>query len=106
MAEVQPYWTSLRREKAQHNERAEWIRREVRRKISNMDWRPKQIVEITSFSSKAHKWKSPGNDQTQNYWLKTLPAAHRHITKNFNAIMEALEKVTDCLITGITDLLT
>jgi hypothetical protein len=38
MAQVKPYWESLWGEKAQHNERAEWIRRERRRKISNMDW--------------------------------------------------------------------
>lgn len=37
-------------EKAQHNERGEWIR-EVRRKISNMDWVPIQITEKTSFLS-------------------------------------------------------
>ena len=47
---------------------------------------------ITSFLSKTHNWKSPGNDQIQNYWLKAFPAAHRHITKNFSAIMEILEK--------------
>jgi hypothetical protein len=32
---------------------------------------------------KAHNWKSPGSDQIQNYRLKAFPAAHRHITKNF-----------------------
>jgi len=53
-----------------------------------MDWRPIQITEITSFLSKAHNWKSPGNDQIQNYWFKAFPATHRHITKNFNAIIE------------------
>jgi len=45
-----------------------------------MDWGPIQIMEITSFLSKAHNWKSPGNDQIQNYWLKAFPSAHRHIT--------------------------
>jgi hypothetical protein len=34
-------------EEAQHNERAEWIRREQKRKISHMDWRPIEITEIT-----------------------------------------------------------
>ena len=46
---------------------------------------------------KAHNWKSPGNDQIQNYWLKAFPATHRHITKNFNAIIEELEKAPDWL---------
>jgi len=39
--------------------RAEWIRREQKRKISHMDWRPIHIMEITSHLSKAHNWKSP-----------------------------------------------
>ena len=37
MAEAETYWKSLWREEAQHNERAEWIRREEKRKISHMD---------------------------------------------------------------------
>ena len=83
MTEEEPYWKSMWGEKAQHNERAEWIRREDRKKISNMDRGPTQFMEITSFLSKAHNWKSHGNDQIQNYWLKAFAAAHRHITKNF-----------------------
>jgi len=43
MAEAETYWKSLWGEEAQHNERAEWIRREQKRKISLMDWRPIQI---------------------------------------------------------------
>ena len=62
MAEAETYWKSLWGE-AQHNERAEWIRREQKRKISLMDWRPIQILEIALYLLKAHIWKSPGNDQ-------------------------------------------
>jgi hypothetical protein len=67
VAEVEPYWKSLWGEKAQDNERADWIRREERGKISNMDWRPIKIVEITSFSKKTRNWKYPKNYQIQNY---------------------------------------
>ena len=49
-------------EKAQHNERAERIRREQNRKISYMDWKPIQNVEIALYLSKAFNWKSPGHD--------------------------------------------
>ena len=67
-----------------------------------MDWMPVQIMEITSYLSKAHNLKSPGNDQIQNYWLKAFPATHRHITKYFNAIIEEPEKAPDWLTAGIT----
>ena len=56
-----------------------------------MDWMPIQITEITLYLSKAHNCKAPGNDQIQNYWLKAFPATHRHITKNFKAIIEEPE---------------
>ena len=52
MAEAETNWKSLWGEEAQHNERAEWIRREQKRKISPMDWRPIQITEITLYLSK------------------------------------------------------
>jgi hypothetical protein len=67
MGEAVSYWKSLWGENAQYNKRAEWIRREESRKMGNMDCGPIQIMEITAFLSKAHNWKSPGSDQTQNY---------------------------------------
>ena len=70
-----------------------------------MDWMPTQITEITTYLSKTHNWKSLGNDQIQNYWLKAFPSTHRHITKNFNAIIEELEKAPDWLTTGVTYLI-
>jgi len=55
---------------------------------------PVWIMEIASFLSKAHDWKSPGSSQIQNYWLKSFPGDQRHITKkNFNVLMEKTEKV-------------
>jgi len=102
MAEAETYWKSLPGEETQHNERAEWIRREQKGEINHMDWRPIQITEITSYLSKAHNWKYLENDQIQNYWLKAFPAAHRHITKNFSAITEEQEKAPDWLTTRKT----
>ena len=47
MTEAETYWMSLWGEEAQFNERTEWIKREEKRKIKYMDWRPIQIMEIT-----------------------------------------------------------
>jgi len=105
MAEAETYWKSLWGEEAQHNEKAEWIRREQKRKVGYMGWMPIQITEITSYLSKAHNWKSPGSEQIQNYLLKAFPATHRHITKNFKTIIEEPEKASDWLTTGITYLI-
>jgi len=105
MAEAETYWKSLWGEEAQHSERAEWTRREQKRKVSYMGLLPIQITEITLYLSKAHNWKSPGSDKIQNYWLKAFPATHRHITENFNAIIEEPERAPDWLTTGITYLI-
>jgi hypothetical protein len=77
MAEVELNWKSLWREKTQHNERAEWTRRDERRKISNMDWVHIQIMEITLFSSKANNWKFPGNNQIKKLLAYSIPAVLR-----------------------------
>ena len=66
---------------------------------------PIQTTEITSYLFKAHNWKSPGNDQIQNYCLKACSATHRRIIKNFNAIIEEPEKAPDWLTTGVTYLI-
>jgi len=73
-------------EKVRHNERAEWTRKEGRRKICNMDWVLISIMETATFLSKSHSLKFPGSDKLQNYWLKALPPAHNTIkSKTGNA---------------------
>jgi hypothetical protein len=56
-----------------------------------------QISEIALNLTNAHNWKFPGNDKIQNYWLKVFPATHRHITRNFNAIIEEPKRTSDWL---------
>jgi hypothetical protein len=58
MAGAETYWKSLWGEETQHDEKAEWIRREEKRKISHMDWRLIEIMEINSYLSKVHNWCS------------------------------------------------
>ena len=49
-------------------------------------------MEIDSFLSKPHDWKSPGSDQIQNQCLKAFPADQRRI-KYFNVLKEKPEKL-------------
>jgi hypothetical protein len=46
MREAETYWKSLWGEESQLNERAEWIRREEKRKIRHMDWRPNTLCKL------------------------------------------------------------
>jgi len=45
------------------------------------------------------------NNNNNNKWLKAFPATHRHITKNFNAILEEPDKAPEWLTTGVTYLI-
>jgi hypothetical protein len=81
MAKLETYWKSLWGEEVQHNEKTKWIRKELKRKISLVDWRPIQISENALYLLKAHNYKSPGKDKIQNYCLQVFPGTHRHITK-------------------------
>jgi hypothetical protein len=67
-----------------------------------MDWKPTQITEITLYLSIAYNWKSPGNDQIQNFWLKAFPATHKHTANCLNAITEKPEKAPDWMTAGKT----
>jgi hypothetical protein len=104
MEEVESYWKSLWEENVKHNEKAEWIRREEREKTNSLNWIPVGM-ETTSFLSKTHNWKSPGNNQITNYWLKAFPATHSYITKTFNILIEKPKKMPEWLTTGIMYLL-
>jgi hypothetical protein len=101
MEEVELYWKSLWEEKVQHNEKADWIKREEKEKIDSMNWMPIKTTETTSFLSKL----TTGSLLEANYWLRAFPATHSYITKFINTIIEEPNKIPDWLTTGITYLL-
>jgi hypothetical protein len=101
MEEVQRYWKALWEEEIQHNEKAEWIRREEKGKINYMNWMPIRTTETISCLSKTHNWKS-GGDQIPNYWLKAFPVTHSFITKIFNSVVEEPRQMPEWMTTGIT----
>jgi hypothetical protein len=102
MEEAALYWKSLWEEKLQHNEKADWIKREEKEKTDSMNWMPTKTTETTSLFSKTYKWKSPGSDQIPNYWPKVFPATHSYITKFINTIIEEPKQMPEWLTTGIT----
>jgi hypothetical protein len=70
--------------------------------INNMNWMSMRTTETTSCLSKTHNWKSPGGDQTPNYWLKAFPDTHSFITKIFNSVVEEPRQMPEWTTTGIT----
>ena len=105
VAEAETYWRSLWGEEAQHNERAEWIRRE-QKKIKLVIWigslyRLRKLLYICRYLTIGNhlemiKYKTTGLKLSQ---LLTTTS------KNFNAIIQEAEKALDWLSTGITYLI-
>jgi len=89
----------------QHNEKADWIRREEKQEIKNMISMAIRLTETASFLSKTRNWKSPGSDKIPNYWLKAFPATHSCIMKIFITMTEEPKRMSDWLTTGTTYLL-
>jgi hypothetical protein len=47
MEEVELYWKSLWEENVQHNEKADWIKREEKEKTDSMNWMPIKTTATT-----------------------------------------------------------
>jgi hypothetical protein len=85
----------------QHNEKADWIKTEVKGKIDSMNWMLVKTTELVKNSQLEASWKRP----KPNYWLKVFPATHSNITKFSNTLIDELKQMSDWLTTGITYLL-
>jgi hypothetical protein len=51
--------------KSRHNEKAEWIRKEGKEKIRNMNWTLLRVTKTTSFLSVIRDWESSESDKYQ-----------------------------------------
>jgi hypothetical protein len=78
MKEVELYWKSIWEEKVQHNEKADWIKREEKEEIDSMNWIPIKTAETTSFLSKTHNWKSPGMAKGISSYPQLYHKIHQH----------------------------
>jgi hypothetical protein len=104
MKEVEQYLQSVWEVEAQHNEKADWIRREEKGKegTKNMEWTPIRKTEFTTVLAKVRSWKSPGSDQISNCCLKAFPATHSYIIDAFNKIIEKPKQIPEWSTAGIT----
>jgi len=69
-----------------------------------MEWSPICEKEVAEALRSTLSWKSPGRDQTPNFWLKQLTATHKQIAKVFNELIEE-DFIPEWLTAGVTYLI-
>ena len=74
-------------------------------KVKEQGWQNITVLEIKAALTKSQKWKSPGTDKVQNFWLNVLSSSHFTFTRLLNEIMENPEKAPKSMCEGTTYLL-
>ena len=92
----------------EHNEEAEWIKREEERtkETEQQEWGDIELKEVEFSMKKLYKWKSPRIGKLPNFWLNILlTSTHKVLTHTLSQIMKKPEEIPEWLAKGITYLL-
>lgn len=90
-SDVEAFWKNIYGTTSKHNENAVWIRQEERKKAHQMVWEPITENNVKQAINKTQNWKAPGPDYIPNFWLKELHAAHKHLAREYNNIIDSCE---------------
>ena len=84
-------WTNEK----EHNEEAEWIKRDEERtkEIEQQEWEHIELREVEFLLKKSHKWKSPELDKLPNFRLYILTLAYKILTHTLSQTMKNPEQV-------------
>ena len=88
--DVEKFWKKSWCNEKEHNEEAEWIKREEERmkETEQQEWEDIELKEVEFSLKKSHKWKSPGLDKLPNFWLNILTSAHKVLTHTLSQTMK------------------
>lgn len=105
--EVERFWKSILENEVQHQNEAEWIKREEEKHANTQtqQWEDITMEEIKTAINNTSNWKSPGIDLIPNFWLKHLHSIHDQLTRTFNDVLRNPESAPPWLTTGKTFLL-
>ena len=88
--DVEKFWKKSWCNEKEHNEEAEWIKREEERmkETEQQEWEDIELKEVEFSLKKSHKWKFPGLDKLPNFWLNILTSAHKVLTHTLSQTMK------------------
>ena len=96
------FWSDIWSIRKEHNQHAEWLK-SCRKQFKNKNSMEK--VEISQEMVKMQcrkmpKWKAPGKDGVQGYWLKNLTSFHQRIAVQLNHILDGERPLPDWITFG------
>jgi len=56
---------------------------------------PVTTEQVSRLIAKTLKWKAPGPDGINNFWIKRFTATHSYLAHYFNQFMQDAEKIPD-----------
>ncbi|XP_066933825.1 uncharacterized protein [Clytia hemisphaerica] len=105
--DIEGFWNNIWGKKKSYNREATWIEREEERMQGKkeQEWEEITVEEVRVALGKTQKWKSPGIDKVQNFWLNYLPSMHRVLTFFLNELVGNPNSIPEWLTEGVTYLL-
>ncbi|XP_066930549.1 uncharacterized protein [Clytia hemisphaerica] len=105
--DIEGFWNNIWGKKKSYNREATWIEREEERMKGKkeQEWEEITVEEVRVALGKTQKWKSPGIDKVQNFWLNYLPSMHRALTFFLNELVGNPNSIPEWLTEGVTYLL-
>ena len=83
--EVEKFWKKILSNEKEHNEEAEWIKREEERtkETEQQEQEDTELKEVECSLKKSHNDKSAGLDKLSNFWLNILTSIVTEHTYSF-----------------------
>ena len=105
--EVEKFWKRIRSYEKEHNEEAEWIKREEERmkETEQQECEDMELKDVKFSLKKSQKWKSPGLDKLPNLWLNVLTATHKVLFHTLSQTMKNPGEIPEWIAKGIIYLL-
>lgn len=105
--EVREFWGNIWAAPSIHNNRAKWIKEEVKRLERTPYMRSSEVTEeeVTKAIKRTQNWKSPGQDGIHNFYIKYIPSTHYAIAALFTKIIAEPDSMPTFLASGVTYLL-
>ena len=104
MNEITTFWKNIWSKPVNH-ENCAWIQDDVLKSNATHTSTVVAPEDITKALSKAQKWKAPGMDQVNNFWLYRLKCSHAPLATTFNKIFEQPNITPPWLTSGLTVLI-
>ena len=101
--ESRTFWSGICSVEKEHNKKADWLS-DLKKEMVKLEQQNVVINEekVKKQCRKMPKWKVPGHDQVQGFWIKRLDKIHGRIATQLNEILEGTKEIPAWITYGQT----